>query len=696
MDHAVGTVAGPRPPAPGGGPAAGLAGRVRAARAAAFVGRRAEQALFEAVLRGGPQAPSVLYVHGPAGIGKSSLLQALAERARQAGRPVAEVDGRALGSSREPLVAAVAAVRARPGTVLVVDALEGAPGAGALLREVLLPHLPDDAVAVLAGRAAPEVEWLVDPGWSRVLRVVEPAELSGAERDALLDVHGVAPRLRPALVRFAGGNPLVLSMAAAAARADAGPGVDPAASWVPPAALVRAVLAQVVGDLPSPAHRRALETAALLRTTTEDLLREVCGPGEAAALFAWLRELPSVTATGRGLRPRAFLRSALARDLAWRAPEAHHELRTRLTEALARRVREAPAAQALHHAGDLLFLQRGTEGGGDDDAGDDGGGDDGGDLEEALREDERAALRSLVADVTGDADAAAAQHWVERCPGAFRVHRRGADGRPVAVSCLLHLPAGGRVPAADRAAAAAVAHAGPGDDVALSRAWAHPRDAAARRAAHAAALARVCRAPGPARGFVLLPEEDADPGAVRRTGNRVDLGGSPHVLLPRDRLAGPTPEQPAPAEPDTAGSDTTGSTEPDTAVGDAAAGATAVAAPPGPLSAGEFDEAVRAALRAWHEPRALAGSPLLRTGLAAGGTGAQAVESLRAAIRDAVAALRTDVAGVRAHDAVEATYLAGTPTQESAARRLGIPFSTYRRHLRNGLEGICADLRRRA
>ncbi|GAA3220480.1 hypothetical protein [Nonomuraea helvata] len=35
------------------------------------------------------------------------------------------------------------------------------------------------------------------------------------------------------------------------------------------------------------------------------------------------------------------------------------------------------------------------------------------------------------------------------------------------------------------------------------------------------------------------------------------------------------------------------------------------------------------------------------------------------------------------------------PTQEAAAERLGLPYSTYRRHLVSGIERVCEDLWRR-
>jgi hypothetical protein len=42
--------------------------------------------------------------------------------------------------------------------------------------------------------------------------------------------------------------------------------------------------------------------------------------------------------------------------------------------------------------------------------------------------------------------------------------------------------------------------------------------------------------------------------------------------------------------------------------------------------------------------------------------------------------------------AVERTYVDPAPTQEAAAARLGLPFSTYRRHLTQGIERVVAWL----
>lgn len=38
------------------------------------------------------------------------------------------------------------------------------------------------------------------------------------------------------------------------------------------------------------------------------------------------------------------------------------------------------------------------------------------------------------------------------------------------------------------------------------------------------------------------------------------------------------------------------------------------------------------------------------------------------------------------------TYRRGAPTQEAAAERLDLPFTTYRRHLLAGIERVAEDL----
>jgi hypothetical protein len=112
------------------------------------------------------------------------------------------------------------------------------------------------------------------------------------------------------------------------------------------------------------------------------------------------------------------------------------------------------------------------------------------------------------------------------------------------------------------------------------------------------------------------------------------------------------------------------------------------------LSQADFSDAVRQALRDLHRPELLARNPLIRTRLAhdyarADEPGAEALKGL---LRAAVGALRQHPRDEKLLRAVERTYLRPAPTQEAAAEVLGLPFSTYRRHLSQGVERIVAWL----
>jgi hypothetical protein len=115
-------------------------------------------------------------------------------------------------------------------------------------------------------------------------------------------------------------------------------------------------------------------------------------------------------------------------------------------------------------------------------------------------------------------------------------------------------------------------------------------------------------------------------------------------------------------------------------------------APPAPLlvlSEPEFADAVRQALRNYSRPAALAANPLLRSRLAVEkAEGAPNPSTLRTLIQDAVATLRGHPRDDKLYRALLRTYLEPAATQEVAAERLGLPFSTYRNHLVTGIDRV--------
>jgi hypothetical protein len=115
------------------------------------------------------------------------------------------------------------------------------------------------------------------------------------------------------------------------------------------------------------------------------------------------------------------------------------------------------------------------------------------------------------------------------------------------------------------------------------------------------------------------------------------------------------------------------------------------------LSDAGFATAVRDALRDFTDTAALTANPLLRSRLVLGQTGSDAattarVTALRKLLRETAEGLQESPRLVKFYRALYHTYLQPAATQEQAAEVLDLPFSTYRRHLRSGIEELTGRL----
>jgi DNA-directed RNA polymerase specialized sigma24 family protein len=665
-----------------------LEARIRAARAREFVGRTAEQALFRSSLETDPAGPTftVLWVHGPGGIGKSALLERFAEDAQAVDRPVVRVDGRAIDATPRSFTAAASGAADVRRVVVMVDNFERCDGLEEWLRQDFVPHLPQDAVVVVASRHSPKAGWQAGLGWSELLRVVALRNLSPADAGALLDARRVPIELHARLIDFAGGHPLALSLAAKVAEVE----ISPSRRWTPGPDIIRTLLSELVGAVPSAVHRHALEICAHAYDTTEELLRAVLGADQDAdALFDWLRQQPFIEAGTRGVFPHDVAREALDADLRWRDPQGyeamHRAIRNYLLEwantGQGHAAQDAMRAISfLHRHGgvmpDFVTWQRQE------------------DIEETdLRPGDRDAVLALAVEAEGVESAQIVDFWLSRQPAAFRVYRRLGTDEPIAFMAWLRLSAAtDDETAADPVVAAAWHHsrsAGPvrsGEHLALARFMVYPpayhRPSPVADLVQARILVEWLRSTRLAWSYLVL----ADPKFFQAQMDYLDqqlipaepiIGDRSYWLYGHDWRAVPVAAWlDRHVEQELFGPQAqTASPQTDLLV----------------LSREEFDAAVRNALDSWHRPDRLTSNPLTRSRIAVNREG-DPVTSLRETLNDAVGTLARDPRTEQQHRAAVTTFFHGVPTQEVAAQRLGLPLSTYRRHLSRALREICDQL----
>lgn len=665
-----------------------------------FVGRAAEVELFRSVVDAERPAFSVLHLHGPGGIGKTSLLEVFAGVAGEAGAVVVRIDGRDL----DPAPAAVLdALRSRldvpehggaiggPGRiVLLVDSYELLVPVDDWLRAELLPRLPEAALVVIAGRRAPEPAWRADPGWHTRLRVVSLRNWSPAESRRYLQACGIGADRHDRLVAGTHGHPLALSLLADLVSRGGQEAVD---ELVPD--VVEVLVRRLVDLIPDAAHRRALEVCAVARVTTEALLRDALAVADAHALFGWLRGLSVVESGPDGLVPHDLVRDVLDLDLRWRDPEGHRRVVRAVQDHLVGRLRTTRGRAQQRALVDWKYLfERFLLRRERDVASPVDWRWLGRRYPEPARPGDRDRIVELVRTWEGAESARLAERWLDRQPEGFFVVR-GPDGREVTgmLGFLDLARASARDVAADPGTAAAWEFARrqapprPGEAVRQTRfvvdRVAYQGPSPTMNAGPLLSLQRHLSTPNLSWNFLVLADPDRweayfavldSPrvGEFTVGGRRYGLFAHDYRQLPVDAWLDQLVDR-ALAE------DTTPAAgrEPPLLV----------------LAQEEFDDAVRQGLRDLRRPERLARNPLLRTRLLRDrARGEPTAAVLHELLGEAVATVGAHPRDAKLLRALDRTYLRPAATQERAAEVLGLPFSTYRRHLGQGVERVVAWL----
>ncbi|HEX6417729.1 MAG TPA: AAA family ATPase [Acidimicrobiales bacterium] len=689
----------------------GTLGEVLASRRRGrFVGRDAELELVRSALDPTDPPFAVLWFSGPGGIGKSTLLDVVADEIEAAGGScVVRLDGRDLAASPSSVLAAlhsalgglegsdeptaapdesdepIAAPHGR--LVLIIDAYERLGAVDAWVRTGLLPRLPADTLTLVAGRRPPGSGWRADAAWRDLLRVVSLRNLEPDQSRRYLRACEVDDALHDRLVEVTHGHPLALSLLADVVVRGGEAALDPLAPD-----LVGTIVRRFVDVVPDGPRRRALEVCALARATTEALLRDTLGPDVARDAFAWLRDLSFVESGPDGLLPHELARDVLDADLRWRDPDGYKDVFRGVRGHIYTALKSARGRDQQRAAFDLKFLFRNVPSvlsPLDWDAW-------GRHYPEPAGPHDGGRILELVAAAEGQASAAIAARWLALQPKAFVVVR-GEDGDARGVLALLDLTAASEADRrADPGAQAAWNHAHrhapvrPGEVITQTRfivdREAYQGPSPTLNAAPVATLQRYLGTRKLAWDFLTLhePEPWDDYFALadlpRATGADFVVGGRRYGLyghdfrrVPVDALMELWTERALAQDP----------TWRPTAADDVLV-----------LSQADFADAVRQALRDLHRPDLLERNPLLRTRLASdcAGTGRPDAGVLAALVRDAVDGLRQHPRDDKLLRAVDRTYLRPSPNQEAAAEVLGLPFSTYRRHVARGVERIVARL----
>lgn len=639
-------------------------------RAEGFVGRSSTLAAITASLQGA--APQRVHlVHGPGGIGKTTLLDAADRVGRAAQRAVHRLDGRDVVGSPGAVsewYGSVADVTA-PG-LLLIDGYELLAPLDEWFRAAFLPSLPTETVTVLAGRSAPSDAWWLDAGWRALSTAHELVPLSGAESDQLLEQLGVPDDRRADLARLAGGHPLVLALLAEASRRRPGLAeLDDAPD------VVSRLCVRIMDDVPSPAHRLGLATCAHAAQATQDLLARTVGD-RADEVWDWLAERPYVRHGPNGLYLHDVVSELFEAEFRHRSPEGYVALHRAVRTYFLQRVDDPREAHPERAANELLLLHRG------------------GPLTARMAGVPAATLPTLHRATPAD------HGWmlelIERDEGAraariarrwlalptSRPYRIRVDGGPAALTLHGYLTA----PPDDLDDPVAttiwslVARHGPlrqGERIDVCRfgaatgGWGDPL----LLLVNGAACVLEWRLRASAWRFIVTPDPEGYGPYFEYLGMErmftVDLGDGPVGGWGWDRR-----RLDVPAFDDMmATRELTGEMGPPPEH----------LLPPAPLGRDEFDQAVRMALSVLRRPDRLADSPLLGSGLVQRPDAGE----LAAVLTGTIERLADEPKGAEHRRVLERTYLHGAPSQEVAADLLDLPFSTYRRHLALAVQRLC-------
>lgn len=694
---------------------ASFSDHLQTTRHEAFTGRAPEIKRFERALRASEPPFRILFVEGPGGIGKTSLLHEYQRISREEAISACYVDLRAADASPREVTASVKEagglereepLRALAGEserlVLILDSYEAVASLDYWMRSRFVPALPEGTLLIIGSRIRFAQRWRSEHGLSPLVQSVALDNLSEADSRKYLASQKVPEAQHEKIVAFTHGHPLALSLIADLFRQNPHYAFNPAAA----PDVIKALLNRIIREVPSPDHRTALELSALVRYLTEPLLESVLETGNVFSLFEWLRQLSFVETGPHGIFPHDAAREAITADLQWRNSKRYKELHRRAQQFYLEELKSKAEESSQSILGNYLYLLRHSPVVGP--------------LFQQLKSSLEEASTSYVRDHPNASDWPALQemvqkheggraveifeYWRARQPDAAIVFR-SPDGTPEGFLWPLSIEnidddARRGDPAAQAACRYLEAEAPlrEGERATLFRFWMSRSSYQEVSRIQALIFVETVKyyLSTPRLAFTFLP--CAEPqfwhlpmsfANMERLGEAdFRMGERQYGMFGHDWRATPPAEW----------LDLLSGRDVDELSAEEMSSSPRVSV--AILSQDEFARQVKAALQDYHRADLLKENPLLSARLVLGKTdetagAAKRVEVLRALIRDAADLLSSSGQEAKYFRALSATYLDPYPTQEKAAEYLGLPFSTFRRHLRRGIEHVQKTLWRR-
>lgn len=683
-----------------------LAERLETARRSHFVGRTVELALFQAVLAADELPFVVLHIFGPGGVGKTTLLRRFMALGTQLGAASVYLDGRHVDPNPDLFTTtlqlalnippqadffeSLAAGNGR--TLIFIDTYETLKPIDGWLRDIFLPQLPANIMVVLAGRHPPTLSWRTDPGWQALLQVLPLRNLnSGESRDYLLK-RQVPPDQHNAFLNFTHGHPLALSLVADLFAQH--PGVEFHPQEAPD--IIKTLLEQLAQEVPGPQHRAALEACAMVRLTNEALLAEMLDAADHHELFQWLRDLSFIDTHPQGLFPHDLAREALTADLRWRNPDRYAELHQRARTYYLKRLEQSQSREQRQILLEYIYLHRdnpivapsfewqvsGTV------------------YTDVYKPEDKTAVLAMITQHEGKTAAVRAAYWLNKQARETAVFRDASE-KPKGVLIMVPLE---KASPSDFAADPAVqtvwqfleqtAPLRPGERATIFRFWLAADTYQAVSPIQSRIFLNMVQhyltTPGLAYTFLpcakaehwlnifayadlqRLPKADFESDGRQYGVYGHDWRAVPPMawlgLMAEREIAMNIPESPTrPKESFVV------------------------------LSKSDFAEAVRNALRDVNDELALLSNPLLRSQLVSRQADSNKetvtlISALQNLLKDTTVSLQDTPRQLKFYKALHHTYFQPAATQEQAAELLDLPFSTYRRHLRSGIDFVTERL----